>query len=1143
MQENFPLFDERVYEHLSTINGINFTRREIDILSCLVSARRTNQIASILSISPRTVTTHFRNIMLRLGCNSQDRIISFIEKSGTLYVLREYYCHLMIEMTFQKSLKKLVRFDLKKAAKNIVLYWSDKSLKDALALRLLSHLKHLGINAKFQELHESLDKQKTETVDEIIFLLLEIPEKEDPLPNLSNLQIVYFSHSSNYYLAIFEILKIFLPNLDVQKEFAAFLTSLEGLYVALSGEKTQNKKEDGNIVFGEASKVSIEDARKSSSKNKTVKLEWLAFLFILLGLGLLINLSFNPQEIVRSDMSLPTESTLLNQPDLLNQLDEKFKKNTEIQVVALIGPGGSGKTVLSRQYARRQNDRVVWEINAENLDSLRSSFENLAKALARSERYKSDLRWIQGIEDFSKREEAFIQFVRCCLKYHKRWFLIFDNVERFEDVQKYLPQDPITGGNGKILLTTRNNNIQNHKYIQDSLLIPELNPDQKFDLFRKIVDQGGQSLIRTEQIEKVKAFLEHLPPFPLDILFAAYYLKTTNTTYDTYLDNLAKNSKDLELIAKSLLKGFGDYPQTRYSLVTLSLEHIISINKDFQDLFLLISLLGWEHVPKALLEKYKNKPTVDDFIYNLKKHSLILSENSAVSGTSPTFSIHHTTQAIMRSYILNILGEEKAKKLTQDICNLLDSCFKNFLENNCYNEIFCQKNFLINHLISFVNHKDLLDEYTIGIIYRNLGVSYGYLKNFINSKIFLEKSLFIFEKTPVKNYSQLVRTLKNLGVVYKLLGKQKEARACLEKVILIYKNQHLPKTDAGLYQALLALGDVYRRIRDYSKAQELYEQSLAILEENYPDNKTAKFRAIIALGVLYKQIGNYQKARFYLEDSFTYFSKSNEKKFLEGEYIWSAIYLGDLYLCLGYPEKAKEYVQKGFNELQKNFSQPEPGLGGGIIHLGKVLMNLGECKKALSLFEQGEQIFRKSLLPENDFRFAWTFLQLGDVYLQLGNYKEAKKFLHKSLDISQCIGGSDHIETGRVLRSLGLNELLSGHGKEAEEYLTKALIIFENKNHPDIYMVFESLADLYLFNGKKYFQGHNIKEYNLSINNALNYLNKAQDIIKKNFPPDSLHFLRVRNKIELLHKNNPKSDNQTVKLRSIIGFLLQPKDL
>ena len=76
------------YEELQSIKDKNFTIREIDIIACLIHNRGEKKIADLLSISPRTVSAHVRNIMQKLTCNSREGIIDFVEKSGKLNLLK-----------------------------------------------------------------------------------------------------------------------------------------------------------------------------------------------------------------------------------------------------------------------------------------------------------------------------------------------------------------------------------------------------------------------------------------------------------------------------------------------------------------------------------------------------------------------------------------------------------------------------------------------------------------------------------------------------------------------------------------------------------------------------------------------------------------------------------------------------------------------------------------------------------------------------------------------------------------------------------------------------------------------------------------------------------------------------------------------
>ena len=59
---------EKLYElHLNSIKNLAFTFREIDIIACVMHNRGEKKIASLLLVSPRTVSSHVYNIMGKLG--------------------------------------------------------------------------------------------------------------------------------------------------------------------------------------------------------------------------------------------------------------------------------------------------------------------------------------------------------------------------------------------------------------------------------------------------------------------------------------------------------------------------------------------------------------------------------------------------------------------------------------------------------------------------------------------------------------------------------------------------------------------------------------------------------------------------------------------------------------------------------------------------------------------------------------------------------------------------------------------------------------------------------------------------------------------------------------------------------------------
>lgn len=1207
MEEKDFLFPQNIYsEHLATINGVNFTHREIDVISCLLNARRTNQIASILSIAPRTVTTHFRNIMLRLGCNSQEGIINFIERSSKLSVLRDYYTNLIIESAFKKSLKEIAKLKREEDPKCLIVYWQDLTLKNALIHYLGNHLKQAGIRAEIQDQAWDQKVKNNENQHQLLVLLIEKKIQTEIPQELSKFDSLDVSENQDYYLVIFEILKKFFWSANFDKIFQAFKECIEsitnttgnGITSATNSIPSQVPLEQAaidrlrkeiildkeildadsealirkNISF---TKVINSDGEtnitagirfKGKSNQPLIKrirkftFTWVFQIISVFILGFLV-LKYSPEKLVkcihtsdikqekkedsfiRSDLVIPTESSFLSRPELIAQLKRNFKDQNGIQAVALVGPGGAGKTTLARQYAHQQKSSVIWEINAEAHEGLTSSFESLVEAFAKKDNDKKILQEIQIIKDTEAKERKIIQFVKRHLNSHPNWFLIFDNVESFANIQKYFPQDVMTWGLGKIILTTRDKNIENNKHVSGTIQIGELTSQQKVHLFTKIMTHQNQTLFTPIQAKEVKLFLEHIPSFPLDVSIAAYYLKATQIPYATYLENLTKFNKDFESIQQDLLKEAGDYTKTRYGIMALSLEYIINAHKDFKNLLLFISLLDSQNIPRDLLDQYKDKAVVDNFIYHLKKYSFITT-NSINPPSSSTFSIHRTTQAIILTYITKGLNLEGNKKLIHPIANTL----MNYVSSVVDKENFSRMKVLVSHCEAFLNHNNQLTNTTTALISGELGCLYFCLGNYEKAKQLLENSFIKLRKYNSGNHSRIARILEYFGIVHRELGNYVKARYLFEQSLTIYK-KHFSKNHADIAQALAFLGDAYRNLGDYEKAKNLLEQSCTIYKKNFCKNYIVHARALSYLGIVYRELGKYEKSKDLLEESLLI----HKKHFADdhAEVAWVLTYLGDVYRELGNYEKAKNLLEEGLLIHKKQFFENHVDVAWILTYLGEVYQSLGDYKKAKDTFEQALIIYKKHF-PENHVRVAWVLAYLGNVYKaldqsvqakkslersleihkkhfkeghlkiarilsylgnahkRLGNYEKAKDFFERCLIIYNKNYGKDHIKTAQILRDLGQVYLLEGRLEIAENLIYKALGIFQQKKHPESYTALEHLTDLYL---KKSMQAANKGDMHQSQKfkiQAINYSKQAIEIVKARFPKGFPHILKMQ---------------------------------
>ena len=141
--------DELYDLYLRKIGDISFTQREIDVLACIVVHNRSEKmIASILSVSPRTIGTHTSNIMKKLGNSTRENIRIIANNSGKLPYIREYYIHLRIYSMFVKVLQYVGK-NLIRQNKTLVVESSD--LKNLTFIELKKYLSLANIDIEFSE--------------------------------------------------------------------------------------------------------------------------------------------------------------------------------------------------------------------------------------------------------------------------------------------------------------------------------------------------------------------------------------------------------------------------------------------------------------------------------------------------------------------------------------------------------------------------------------------------------------------------------------------------------------------------------------------------------------------------------------------------------------------------------------------------------------------------------------------------------------------------------------------------------------------------------------------------------------------------------------------------------------------------------
>ena len=282
-------------------------------------------------------------------------------------------------------------------------------------------------------------------------------------------------------------------------------------------------------------------------------------------------------------------------------------------------------------------------------------------------------------------------------------------------------------------------------------------------MFNTILDKNNNNA--ANQNETI-LFLKNIPPFPLDISQAAYYIKNTGTKYATYLQYITSEDQNFTNAQKSILAAITNYTKTRGYIIELSLKTIIDSHKDLDKLLLLSSILNPVNIPKDLFIACHGDIATYNFINEMQKFSLITENNN---NQDNLISIHPSIQSIMFHYV--------HKRIPTEYYDNIIFALESYMESELVlNKDPTKIQALSAQLESLLAHYYLFSKESVFTIQNILGNYYYKAFNDIEkAKSMLEHARMValeYDKSPRIN---LAKNSLYLGEIYKELGSFQEA--------------------------------------------------------------------------------------------------------------------------------------------------------------------------------------------------------------------------------------------------------------------------------------------------------------------------------------------------------------------------------
>lgn len=853
---------------LEIVSNIKFTAREIDIISVILNNRGEKKIASLLDISPRTVSSHVHNIMLKIGQNSKDGIIDFIQKSGTMPHFNNHYQHILIQDILKKYLAQIKQEILKGEIDFPISKDDYKKLKPYEV-----NLKIAGINI--------------------------IVESDSNFPSMKK-----FFDEKDYYSNLFSIVEA-ITGKSITQFSDAFTKETSSLTLSTT-PKIENKR-----------------------SHKLLYISLILVFTLITSLFYYHKSDYTP--IARANLMLPHKDIYVERKGLLNKLDNILSNQNQISVAIISGMEGTGKTVLARSYAKSQKKPIIWEIDASSYGSMLSSFEQLSYYLTESKEDREELAALENIKSMPAKAKKLECFLSRKARKYNDWLMIYNDVKSFKTIEEYFPHDNNVWGNGVAIITTRNSNIKANNFIPGSNIIEigELTKLEKKQLFNNIL---RPRLISKEKaydnlIDKIPSYpldIFHAATFIKEKRISCEdYLKylSPDDKYHHKEGNASEVRK--QIVDRSIDQILDKSPHLRSSLILVNSISSSYIPKD---------LLEFSDKDGSLLSEMKKLGLVDEKGFDkthytihpvvqkvglskLKKLNFYKKSSIEASSILNNYINLHVNENNMEAIQTNISHLESflqnnPNSISKASAELQMKLAESFFDIGSYKN--AKKNYIKAEKIYRKFYSDLhpkiakLNE-RMGLLHRNMG-------DYKKAKTHLEAALKSYSRIYPESNIKVAKVYLYLGSIYRNLSELDKAFAfTMRGYNIIHSIDASPATEIAKSEAYL--GTVYTNMAKYDLSQKLLEDNLAKYKNFYKDNHTKTAWIKVRLAILYNEIGKIEEAKkLILEARKTYKDFCGENSI---DYAWSSTHLGITNHKLGNHQEGNRLIMSSL-EIYKN---------------------------------------------------------------------------------------------------------------------------------------------------------------------------------------------------------------------------------
>ncbi|KIC76814.1 hypothetical protein DB41_EI00290 [Neochlamydia sp. TUME1] len=680
----------------------------------------------------------------------------------------------------------------------------------------------------------------------------------------------------------------------------------------------------------------------------------------------------------------------------IDKLDRTFSSQQSTpQKLTITGIGGSGKTVLAKQYIEQyeqkmkgQQDKISTPFfgDMQDMESFFESYRKFAVELGVNVPLKAQ-------------KETIINEVNKMLAQRPDWLFVIDNVNsnNYEDLQAFLPQD----SKGKILMVSREklNKVKNF-----DMQVNHLSEDEALEIFHLNLGKDHWALNQANNSKRdLAAQLSYLP---LALKQAALYLKAAepSASFDSIVSAYSDKLRNLMGISKEGSMHSADASQGLKAVLLLSIEACEKQRSEAKVLFTILPFLNPHLIEEPLLKLWcksqvKSSKSLTSLLDVMEGYGLIV--RKAAEG----WEIHSSLQELLLEK-MNKEGK-KAEQVLKDFLGMLkDNYSLNMSSKDSYYQTKAIENQWRFLSKSATDHQvtDELKHYFAHVC-NVLGNYHLQSNNFFEARQAFEKSL-------------------------ELAGLQLKDQEA-EEICKILKDH--PELPALYSQTLHYLGIIHFHAREWEQAERYFNKAIDIQKEVAKNADVYINPNPVDLLIFQRQGPGWLLLEGNKDDLLKaeklYLDLFQEKRFAplgKEQDITNERYcnlqLGRVYLKLAqaaskedeavmYYQKALERLEKGGLEQGTSFQGAIRMRESGHRKAGEIYLVLGELfldkNCPFKDLEKAKNCFKKAVeLSEADLRIcAKSNYYLTKLYWEKGRLDKAFKANTRSIQLYNQVGG------------------------------------------------------------------------------------------------------------------------------------------